>query len=179
MLLATHGAAAMRAAEVVRCLDRHRGTLRPLVEARCARDSRLVAATFRLRDGYWLWNVGERRTPGEVREYAHEWHHARYLDGLFDGADPADAETLLWDDDGSEVVRSDQLPSSATLMIDPVEAYRSTALDEVLDLPSGLMATCSKCRQTLMINYVLMNFATGQAIAERARRPVTVLIGLL
>lgn len=178
MILATCNAAAKRAAEVARYLDQHRTNLRPLVNARCARDSRLVASTFRLRDGYWLWNTGERRTPGEVRNHAHEWHQARYLDAIDDGVDPAEAEKLLWEDDGSEVVRSDQWPPSATLMTDPVEAYRSTTLDQVIDLPSGLMSTCGKCRQTLTINYLLMRFATGQALIERARQPVTVLITL-
>lgn len=178
MILATYNAAAKHAAEVARYLDRHRTSLRPLVEARCERDSRLVASTFRLHDGYWLWNIGERRTPGEVRNDAHEWHQARYLDAIDDGIDPTEAEKLLWEDDGSEVVRSDQWPSSATLMADPIDAYRSTTLNQALDIPSGLAATCGKCRQTLMINYVLMRFLTGQALAEHAQRPVTVRIRL-
>ena len=114
MLLATYSPEAARAHEVRRYLDRNHGQLRPLAEARCSRDSRLLASTFRLRDGYWLWTVGERRAPSQVRQDAHEWHEARYTDALIDGVDPDEAKGLLWEDDGSEVVRADTWPSSAT-----------------------------------------------------------------
>jgi hypothetical protein len=176
MLLATHSPEAAHAHEVRQYLDRHRGQLCPLAEARCSRDYRLVAATFRLSDGYWLWNIGERRAPSQVREHAHEWHQARYTDALIDGVDPTEAESLLWEVDGSEVVRSDRWPSSATRIDEPVEAYRSTTIDQVRDIPSGLSSSCGKCRQTFGINYMLMRFFTGKAIVERANRPLVVLM---
>lgn len=176
MLLATHSPEAARTHEVRRYLDRHRGQLRPLAEARCSRDTRLVAGTYRLPDGYWLWAIGERRTPSQVREDAHDWHEARYAEALIDGVDPDEAKSLRWEDDGSEVVRADTWPSSATRINDPVKAYRSTTIDQVKDIPSGLYGSCGKCRQTFGLNYMLMRFATGKAIAERARRPLVVLM---
>lgn len=176
MLPATHSPEAARAHEVRDYLDRHRGQLRPLAEARCSRDTRLLASTFRLRDGYWLWTVGERRAPGEVRRDAHEWHQARYTDALINGVDADEAKRLLWEDDGSEVVRADTWPSSATRIDEPVGAYRSTTIDQVKDIPSELYGSCGKCRHTFGINYMLMRFATGKAIAERARRPLVVLM---
>jgi hypothetical protein len=174
MLLATHSPEAARAQEVRRHLDVHRGRLRSLAEARCAGDFRLLAGTFRLRDGYWLWTIGERRTPSQVREDAHEWHQGRCLDAAIDGADPDNAEKLPWDDDGSEAVSSDTWPSSATRIGEPVEAYRSTTIDQVRDTPGGLFGSCSKCRQTFGINYLLMRFVTGKVIVKRANRPLVV-----
>lgn len=135
-----------------------------------------MAGTYRLRDGYWLWTKGERLAPSQVREHAHEWHQARYTDAVIDGVHPDEAEKLLWDDDGSEVVRSMTWPSSATRIDEPVEAFRSATIDQVRDIPSGLSGSCGKCRHTFGINFMLMRYVTGQAIVEHARRPLVVLM---
>jgi hypothetical protein len=174
MPLETHSPESSRVNEVCRYLDKYRGRLRPLAESRCWDDFRLVAATFRLRDGFWLWTRGERRAPSQVRDDAYEGHYARYTDAVIEGVEPDEAEKLLWDDDGSEVVRSDTWPASAIWIGEPVEAYRSSTIEQVREIPDGLFGSCIKCRQTFGIDYVQMRIVTGEAIVKRARRPLAV-----
>lgn len=48
-------------------ITQNRRRLRPLTEGRCPADNRLLAAVYRLRDGFWLWRVGERQTREQVQ----------------------------------------------------------------------------------------------------------------
>jgi hypothetical protein len=44
-------------------LKANRKRLRPVVEARCRNDGRLLAAVYPLRDEFWAWHLGERYSP--------------------------------------------------------------------------------------------------------------------
>ena len=166
-----------RAAEVRSYLDRNRRNLRALAIARCGEDNRLLAATYRLRDGYWLWAVGERSTPAETLEHACDWHEARYFDALIDGVDPAEAEKLLWQPDGTEVIHSDQYPPSVQLLRDPVGVYRSMTWKDVqAQRLYGPFASCVKCRRTVVIGLVAMEFMTGMSIMKGGGEKFVVLI---
>lgn len=49
-----------RQGEARRYITQNHQRLRPLAESRCPADNRLLTAVYRLRDGFWLWRVGER-----------------------------------------------------------------------------------------------------------------------
>jgi hypothetical protein len=51
-----------------RYLEANRKRLRPVVEARCRNDGRLLAAVYPLRDEFWAWHLGMRDSPEQWRE---------------------------------------------------------------------------------------------------------------
>jgi len=71
-----------REAEVLALLAEHGQRLTRLTESRCARDGRLLGATYRLPDGIWIWSAGHRQPPQVVRHQA----AAAYVDGIDDCA---------------------------------------------------------------------------------------------
>ncbi len=48
-------------------LKANRKRLRPVVEARCRNDGRLLAAVYPLRGEFWVWHLGERYSPEQWR----------------------------------------------------------------------------------------------------------------
>jgi hypothetical protein len=131
-------------------------------------------------DGYWLWHVGERWTPDQVRHEIAEITVMDYETAIAGGTDPGTAADFVGSA-GADAgpVRSDQHPAGVqSLGENLAEAFRATTLDQVLTrMANGPFATCGKCRNTYVVDIAVMQYATGQAIDRQMSRPVKVLPG--
>lgn len=167
-----------RHAEVRRYITQSRHHLRPLAEGRCAEDNRLLAAVYRLHDGFWLWRVGERRTREQVWREVLE-NAVMELETLAEnGEDSAELRELLADPEGRlGEVKHDTFPPEVDSLGDPLCAYHSMSLEQVRDrMPSGAFSSCGGCRRTYVADPTVLLWAAGQTIETRSRRPVTVLL---
>ncbi|MGH3940263.1 MAG: hypothetical protein ACRDTG_16855 [Pseudonocardiaceae bacterium] len=74
-------------------------------------------------------------------------------------------------------VYHDQFPAEVDPLGDAVQAYHSLLLEQLRDrMPSGAFGSCGRCRQTYVVDHAVLQWAAGQAIETRSRRPVTVLL---
>jgi hypothetical protein len=174
----TAGEYTARHAEVRRYINQNRHRLRPLAEGRCTEDNRLLAAVYRLPDGFWLWRVGERLTREQVlREVL--WNAATELETMTEhGEDSAELRELLTDSEGRfGDVKHDTFPADVDPLGDPLQVYHSLSLEQLRDrMPSGAFSSCGGCRRTYVVDHAVLQWATGQAIETHSRRPVTVLL---
>jgi hypothetical protein len=174
----TAGEQVARRAEVRRYINQNRHRLRPLAEGRCTEDNRLLAAVYRLHDGFWLWRVGERLTREQVLREVLE-NAVMELETLAEhGEDSAELRELLADPEGRlGEVKHDTFPAEVDPLGDPLHAYHSLSLEQLRDrMPSGAFSSCGGCRRTYVADPAVLLWAAGQAIETRPRRPVTVLL---
>lgn len=176
--MSTAGEYFARQREARRYITQNRHRLRPLAEGRCPSDSRLLAAVYHLRDGFWLWRVGERRTREQVQREVFEMAAMEYETMAEDGDDSADLDELVA---GAEErvadLYHDQFPAEVDPLGDPVQTYHSLSREQLLDrMPSGAFGSCGRCRRTYVVDRAGLQWAAGQAIETRSRRPTTVLL---
>lgn len=157
-------------------LRRNRKQMRALAEARCPNDSRLLGAVYRLPDGYWLWHVGERMTPEQEHHERLAMAALEYDTLVEHGTDAAEAwDMVLPDPDSSDTEPRAGYSDHLIPLGDPAKTYASTTVDQLRTrLPGNEFCTCGTCRRTYIINYVVMQYAAGQAIHTRTRKPVIV-----
>lgn len=167
-----------RQREARRYITQNRHRLRPLAEGRCPTDSRLLAAVYRLRDGFWLWRVGERQTREQVRREVFEMAAMEYETLVEHGDDTADlSELVAGAEERATDLYHDQFPAEVDPLGDPVQTYHLLSLEQLRDrMPSGDFGSCGRCRQTYIVDHTSLAWATGQAIETRSRRPITVLL---
>ena len=117
-----------REIQVSEYLLANRKRLRPVVEARCRGDGRLLAGVYPLRDEFWVWHLGERYSPEQWRDEA-----ANMID-----ADPDDSgkTTVTCEGDASRSSPAEApavnymkaFPDGIFQLRDPVGLYRSHTL---------------------------------------------------
>lgn len=167
-----------RCAEARRYINQNRRRPRPLAEGRCPGDNRLLAAVYRLRDGFWLWQVGERLTREQVWREVLE-HAVMELETLAEhGEDSVELREFLADpEEKLGEVKHDTLPAEVVPLGDPLRAYHSLSLEQLrARMPSGDFSSCGNCRRTYVADYAVLLWAAVQAIETRSRRPVIVLL---
>lgn len=167
-----------RCAEARRYINQNRRSLRTFAEGRCPKDNRLLAAVYGLPDGFWLWRVGERLTREQVLREVLE-RAVMELETLAEhGEDSEELREFLADPEGKlGEVKHDTLPAGVVPLGDPLHAYHSLSLEQLRDrMPSGDFSSCGSCRRTYVADYDVLQWAAGQAIETRSRRPVTVLL---
>jgi len=149
-------------------LKANRKRLRPVVEARCRNDGRLLAAVYPLRDEFWVWHLGERYSPEQWRVEV-----AIMTEDLVLEEEPAAT------DDGDASRSSDppvdysarNFPDALFQLHDPVGAYKAHTLEQILTAyPGGPYSSCAKCRSTYVIDYLAVSYATGEYVANKRRK---------
>jgi len=149
-------------------LKANRKRLRPVVEARCRNDGRLLAAVYPLRDEFWVWHLGERYSPEQWRVEVEIMTEDLVLEaepptrGDGDASRPSDAPV-----DNS----ARNSPDGMFQIHDPVDAYKTHTLEQILTAyPAGAHSSCIKCRSTYVIDYLTISYVTGEYIVNRSQK---------
>lgn len=162
--------------EVHQYIDLHRKTLRPLAEARCPDDHRLLGAVYQFPDGSWLWSVGERMAPAQANHEALEFAVMEYETAVEHGADREEAwESIVIAAGSGSPVNSDTGPSRVVPLGDPLETFRSVTFDQLTArLTDGEFASCGRCRRTYVVDDAVMQYAAGLFLSRGNARPILV-----
>ena len=167
MILATQ-----REIQVWKYLGASRKRLRPVVEARCRDDGRLLAAVYPLRDEFWAWHLGERYSPEQWREeveiMTEEFGLAEETAATCDG----DASRSLSDAPADDSARN--FPDGIFQVHDPVGVYKSHTLEQILTAyPFGRYSSCIKCRSTYVVDSLAVGYMTGEYVVNmRGKRNI-------
>lgn len=159
-----------REIEVSNYLRANRKRLRPVVDARCRNDGRLLAAVFPLRDEFWVWHLGERYSPEQWQKETEILTNAEPDDPKEEIAvtGGGDANRSLMDTPAMNHMRT--FPDGIFQLRDPAGIYRSHTLEQILTAyPSGCYSSCIKCRVTYVIDPLAVGYATGQCVVNRSR----------
>jgi hypothetical protein len=158
-----------REIQVWKYLQANRKRLRPVVEARCRNDGRLLAAVYPLRDEFWAWHLGERYSPEQWREE---------VEIMTENLAPAEEPPATCDGDAGRSPSDPSADNSARnfpdgmfQVYDPVGAYKSHTLEQILTAyPSGADSSCIKCRSTYVIDPLAVSYATGDYVVNRHQK---------
>jgi hypothetical protein len=159
-----------REIQVSKYLRSSRKLLRPVVDARCRDDGRLLAAVYPLRDEFWVWHLGERYSPEQWCEEAESM--------IAEPGDPVGETAVTCERDASRSPIGAPADSSARTfpdgifqIHDPVGVYRSHTLEQILTAyPSGRSSSCIKCRSTYVIDPLAIGYMTGEYVVNRPRK---------
>jgi hypothetical protein len=158
-----------REIQVSEYLRAHRKRLRPVVEARCRGDSRLLAAVYPLRDEFWVWHLGERYSPMQWRDEAASMMDAEPDDPGEETAAICEEDTSPSPVDAPATMRT--FPDGIFQLRDPVGTYRSHTLEQILTAyPSGPYSSCMKCRATYVIDPLAAGYMTGEYAINGSRK---------
>jgi hypothetical protein len=158
-----------REIQISEYLRAHRKRLRPVVEARCRGDSRLLAAVYPLRDEFWVWYLGERYSPKQWRDEAESMMGAEPDNPREETAATCEEDTSRSHVDAPAAVRT--FPDGIFQLRDPVGTYRSHTLEQILAAyPSGAYSSCVKCRATYVIDPLATGYMTGEYVINGSRK---------
>lgn len=173
--------------EVQRLLSADRRSFRALAEARCAKDSRLLGAAYRMRDGIWLWYRGQRLTPEEAQRESHANAAAEFEALTEDGFSQQEAwEMTLGIVEGESFCSPTRSAYDSQGVVNlGSQAFMKTCylessladirkVDRVL---RGEFSSCPRCRLTYIIEYSAMSYASGKSIVDRSRSAIIITPG--
>jgi hypothetical protein len=159
-----------REIQVWKYLKANRKRLRPVVEARCRNDGRLLAAVYPLRDEFWAWQLGERYSPEQWREEVEIMTEDLVL--TEEPSATCDGDASSSPPDALEDNSARNFPDCMFQVHDPVGAYKSHTLDQILTAyPAGGYSSCIKCRSTYVIDSLAVSYATGEYIVNKCQKP--------
>jgi hypothetical protein len=150
-------------------LKANRKRLRPVVEARCRNDGRLLAAVYPLRDEFWVWHLGERYSPEQWRVEVEIMTEDLALAEEPPATGDGDASRSPSDAPVDTSARN--FPDGMFQIHDPVGAYKAHTLEQILTAyPAGAHSSCIKCRSTYVIDYLTISYVTGEYIVNRSQK---------
>jgi hypothetical protein len=158
-----------REMQVSEYLRAKRKRLRPVVEARCRDDARLLAAVYPLRDEFWVWHLGERYSPEQWRDEAETMMDAEPSGFGEETAVTCEEDAGRSPIDAPTAMRA--FPDGIFQLRDPVGVYRSHTLEQILTAyPSGPYSSCIKCRATYAIDPLATAYMTGEYVINGSRK---------
>lgn len=150
-------------------LKANRKRLRPVVEARCRNDGRLLAAVYPLRDEFWVWHLGERYSPEQWRVEVEIMTEDLALEEEPPAAGDRNASRSPSDAPVDNSARN--FPDAMFQLHDPVGVYKAHTLEQILTAyPGGPYSSCVKCRSTYVIDYLAVSYATGEYVVNKRQK---------